>query len=159
MKKNLFTLGVVAIVAVLATSAFAANRGVSFTGIGFIEDPGDWPASAIYSMNPEGTIFMATPSVYGNYCVKWTKDGGWGEHVGSAGSVCFLTNDGTIGANGYFDDGSYSWPAYWLGTVDTWDPVPTADGFEPCAGSPIDPPRSLDRTSGGTCTRRRAYRS
>jgi hypothetical protein len=137
MRKHWLTLGVAAAVALLATSAFAANRGVSFTPIGFIEDPGQWPASAIYSMNPSGTVFMATPSVYGNYCVKWTKDGGWGEHVGSAGSVCFLADDGSIAADGYEPYG-YDYPGYWLGTVDAWDPIPLPDNAgEGCPGAPI----------------------
>jgi len=137
MRKHLFTFGVVALAALLTTSTFAANRGVSFTGIGFIEDPGQWPASAIYSMNPEGSVFMATPSAYGNYCVQWTKDGGWGTHVGSAGSVCFLTNDGTVGANGAMIDLGYYWPGYWLGEVDSWDPIPepSVGNYEPCGNS------------------------
>ena len=86
MRKSLLTLGVVAVVALLATSTFAANRGVEFTGIGFIDDPGPWPASTIYSISPDGQTFMANPSAWGNFCVMYTLEEGWGTRVGSAGS-------------------------------------------------------------------------
>ena len=36
MSKRLLVLGVVALAALLATSSFAANRGVSFDGISYI---------------------------------------------------------------------------------------------------------------------------
>jgi hypothetical protein len=52
----------VALAAVLVTSAFAGDRGVTFTPIGFIDDPGPYPASQVYNMNPQGTIFMVTPT-------------------------------------------------------------------------------------------------
>jgi hypothetical protein len=135
MRKNLLTLGVVAMAILLASSAHAVNRGVEFTRIGFIEDPGPWPASTIFSMNPSGTVFMANPGAYGNYCVQWTREGGWGTHVGSAGSVCNITDDGIIGANGAMIDWGYYWPGYWLGEVDSWDPVPEPAGYEACGGS------------------------
>jgi hypothetical protein len=124
----MFTLGVVAVAVLLATSSFAANRGVSFTPIGFIENPGDYPASTVYSMNPSGTVFMANPSAYGNYCVKWTREGGWGEEVGEAGGVCFIADDGTIAGDGANYDIMDYWPGYWLGAVNQWDFVPDAGG-------------------------------
>jgi hypothetical protein len=136
MRNRLFALGVVAVAALLVTSAFAANRGVEFTPIGFIDDPGPWPASAIYSMNPSGTVFMASPSPFGNYCVQWTKDGGWGTEVGNAGGVCYLAEDGTIAADGYEPYG-YDYPGYWLGEVDQWDPIPLPDNADSCGGSPL----------------------
>jgi hypothetical protein len=136
MRKHWLTLGVLTAVALLATSAFAANRGVSFTPIGFIEDPGPWPASTIFSMNPEGTVFMANPAAWGNYCVKWTKDGGWGEQVGDSGSVCFIADDGTIAGDGYEPYG-YAYPGYWTGTVNEWDPIPLPDNAGDCGGSPL----------------------
>jgi hypothetical protein len=136
MRNRLFALGVVAVAALLATSAFAANRGVEFTPIGFIEDPGPWPASQIYSMNPSGTVFMATPTPWGNYCVQWTMEGGWGTEVGQAGSVCHLADDGTIAADGYEPYG-YDYPGYWLGEVNQWDPIPLPDNWDACGGAPL----------------------
>lgn len=76
MRKFLVLLSVAAVAVLLITSASAANRGVTFTSIGFIDDPGPFPASAIWSMNPQGTVFMATPTWFGNYCFEWTRDGG-----------------------------------------------------------------------------------
>ena len=37
MRKNLFTVGVVILIALLATSAFAKNRGVQFMDLGYLE--------------------------------------------------------------------------------------------------------------------------
>jgi hypothetical protein len=128
MRKSLLTLGVVAVVALLATSTFAANRGVEFTGIGFIDDPGPWPASSIFSASPDGNVFMANPAAWGNYCVKYTLDGGWGEHIGNSSGRCHITNDGEVAGGGYTHPSGDPWPGYWLGTVDAWDYIPDAGG-------------------------------
>ena len=43
-------MGVMAVAIVLATSASAANRGVTFTPVGFIDDPGDYPEDSFENM-------------------------------------------------------------------------------------------------------------
>jgi len=135
MRKGMFTLGVLAVAALLVTSAFAGSRGVTFTPVGFIEDPGPYPASTVLNSNPAGTEFMVSPSPYGNYCVSWTMEGGWGYHVGQASGLCHLAADGTIMGDGYPAEGP-DWPAYWAGTVGVWDPLlPPTEGYEPCGSS------------------------
>ena len=135
MRKGLFTLGVLAVAALLVTSSFAGSRGVTFTPVGFIEDPGPYPASSVTNSNPAGTEFMVTPSPYGIYCVSWTMEGGWGYHVGNASGLCHLAADGTIMADGYPAEGP-DWPAYWAGTVGVWDPLlPPTEGYEACGSS------------------------
>ena len=83
MSKRLFVLGVVAI-AVLTTSAFAANRGVQFTPIGFHEDPGPFPASIPMSMTADGQTMIVTPTPYGAYCFFWNTMTGWGAEIGAS---------------------------------------------------------------------------
>jgi hypothetical protein len=135
MRKSLTTLGVVAIAVILSTSAFAANRGVSFHPIGFIEDPGPYPASQIYNMNPQGTVFMVTPTPWGNYCVMYTMEGGWGTHVGEASGLCHIAADGTIMGDGYDYDTGIDGPGIWTGEFGVWDYVDAPVGSEPCGSS------------------------
>jgi len=137
MRSSLKLLGAAAVAAVLATSAFAANRGVTFTSIGFIDNPGPFPASAIYSMNPQGTIFMASPNYFGNYCFEWTREGGWGTEVGEATSACRISANGTIMASGLYpgSDPAYAWPGTWAGAANVWNPIPPDADYEPCGGS------------------------
>jgi hypothetical protein len=134
MRKSVILLGTAMLAVLLATSAFAANRGVTFTGIGFIENPGPFPASNIYSMNPQGTVFMATPTWYGNYCFQWTREGGWGTEVGEATSPCRMSANGTIMASGLYpgSDPAYAWPGTWLGEPNLWNPIPPPADYEPC---------------------------
>jgi hypothetical protein len=134
MSKRLFVLGVVAI-AILTTSAFAASRGVIFTPIGFIEDPGPFPASLPLSMTADGNTMIVTPTPYGAYCVFWNLDTGWGQQIGSSGSSCVISADGsTVMGSGYNSEGQAQ-ASVWLGELDQWDPLPLADGFEPCGSS------------------------
>ena len=135
MRKSLTTLGVMAIAVVLATSAFAVNRGVSFHPIGFIEDPGPYPASQVYNMNPQGTIFMVTPTPWGNYCVMYTMEDGWGTHVGEASGLCHIASDGTIMGDGYDYDTGVDGPGIWTGEFGVWDYVDAPVGSEPCGSS------------------------
>jgi hypothetical protein len=138
MRKSLNLLGAAAVAAVLATSAFAANRGVTFTAIGFHPDAsGPFIASNIYSMNPQGTVFMATPTYFGNYCFKWTREGGWGTEIGEATSACQMSANGTIMATGLYpgSDPAYAWPGTWAGAPNVWNPIAAPADYEPC-GSP-----------------------
>ncbi len=137
MRKFLVLLSVAAVAVLLITSASAANRGVTFTSIGFIDDPGPFPASAIWSMNPQGTVFMATPTWFGNYCFEWTRDGGWGTEIGEATSSCRISANGTIMASGLYpgSDPAYAWPGTWAGAPNVWDPIPADAQYESCGPS------------------------
>ena len=138
MRKQLFVLGVVALVALLATSAFAANRGVSFSGIGFIHpwDPGPYPASMVWGMTDDGATLLTSPSWSGSYATLTTYPGLEWTLVGAAGSY-EISGDGTAIFAGYLpgDDGN-TYSGYWNGSEDDWTlfPMP-ASGFEPCGGS------------------------
>jgi hypothetical protein len=103
MKKCLVLLGVAALAVLLTTSAFAGNRGVSFTPIGFIDPPGQYPASSVWDMNPEATVFVTSPSFSGSYITLWTREAGWQTLVGS-GSVSnvSLSSGGTLMSNGIY---------------------------------------------------------
>jgi hypothetical protein len=134
MSKRLFVLGVVAI-AILTTSAFAANRGVAFTPIGFIENPGNFPASIPMSMTADGQTMIVTPTPYGAYCVFWNYDTGWGQEIGSSGSSCVISADGSaVMGSGYNSEG-LAQASVWTGVLDGWDPIPLPAGFEPCGNS------------------------
>jgi len=164
MRKTLLTLGVVILVASLTTSAFAANRGVTFTPIGFIDDPGPWPASLVYDMTADGNTFIVTPTPYGAYCVFWTLDGGWGEHIGSSSGACEISNDGSAVMGGTSTPEGVSLSAVWTGTVNEWDPIPLPAGFEPCGSSGLSffgMGGNADYATGLTwegCSYARAYR-
>jgi len=137
MRKSPILLGAALAAVLLSTSAFSANRGVTFTGIGFHPDPGPFPASNIYSMNPQGTVFMATPTYFGNYCFEWTREGGWGREIGEALSVCRISADGTIMASGLYpgSDPAYAWPGTWAGAPNLWDPIPAPADYAPCGST------------------------
>ena len=137
MRKTCVLLGLAAFAVLLATSASAANRGVTFTGVGFIENPGNLPASAVWAMNPQGTVFQVTPTYYGNYCFLWTREAGWGTEIGQSNSVCRISADGTIMGTGLYpgSDPGYGWPGTWAGEPNLWNPIaPNAD-YAPCGSS------------------------
>lgn len=137
MRRSLILLGVAVVAVLLVSSASAANRGVTFTSIGFIDDPGPFPASAVTSMNPQGTVFIASPSYFGNYCFMWTYEDGWSTEIGDSSSFCRMSYDGTIMASGLYpgSDPGYAWPGTWLGEPNLWDPIPANAGYEPCGSS------------------------
>jgi len=137
MRKSLVLLGVAALAVLLATTASAENRGVTFTHIGYLGDPGPFPASAVTSMNPDGTVFIASPTYFGNYCFTWTPDGGWGTEIGEATSICRMSSNGTIMASGLYpgSDPGYAWPGTWAGAPNVWDPIPADADFEACGNS------------------------
>jgi len=160
MRKSLVLLGVAAAVALLATSAFADNRGASFTGIGFISGPlcvaganagnpcttnadcpgsrCQAPASQVWDMNADATLFMVSPSFAGTYMTLWTREGGWGDQIGSVSGIARLSASGnTVVGNGIYPGSSpaYAWPGTWTGVVDVWDPIPENPGYAPCGTS------------------------
>jgi len=163
MSKRLFVLGVVAI-AILTTSAFAANRGVQFTPIGFIENPGPYPASIPMSMTADGQTMIVTPTPYGAYCVFWNYNTGWGQEIGQSGSSCVISADGSaVMGSGYNADGQAQ-AGVWTGVTNEWDFIPTAAGFEPCGSSGMsfyDMGGNADYASGLTwegCSKANAFR-
>ena len=135
MRKGFCLLGLAALAVLLVTSASAANRGVSFTGIGFIEDPGPFPASQVWDMNADGTIFLVSPSFRGTYATFWTREGGWGELIGAASGYRISSTGDTVMGNGLYPGETYLWPGTWAGTVDVWDPISANDGYAPCGSS------------------------
>ena len=138
MKKCLVLLGVAALAVLLTTSAVAGNRGVSFTSIGFIDPPGQFPASSVWEMNPAGTVFVTSPSFSGSYITLWTREAGWQTLVGSGTpSSAPLTNAGTLMSNGIYpgSNPAYLWPGLWLGATDMWSPLPAQAGYAPCGSS------------------------
>jgi hypothetical protein len=137
MKKHLFTLGVVAAAILLATSAYAANRGVEFTGIGFIDDPGDWPASTIWDVSGDGSTFIAGTRPYGGDCnllsypeLDWT-------YVGDdIYNQCLISKDGSkVVADIYLSDLGYNRSGVWNGTPNDWTWMTEPDDFVPCPSS------------------------
>ena len=134
MRKSLVLLGLAALAVVLATSAFAENRGVRFTGIGFLEDPGPWPASVVWDMNPQGTVFLVSPNYFGNYCMIWTRENGWGTWIGESTNYCRISADGTIMGTGLYpgSDPAYASAGTWAGAADVWNPIPFPADYAPC---------------------------
>lgn len=146
MRKVLVLLGLAALAAILATSAFAANRGVTFTPIGFHPVPGPNPFSSVNSMNPEGTVFMVNPSWAGNYCIEWTRENGWGTQVGESTSTCRISSGGVVMGTGRRygtppteppkpDTYVYGWPGTWTGVENEWSYLPPPADYVPCGSS------------------------
>ena len=134
MSKRLLVLGVVAI-AILTTSAFAANRGVQFTPIGFVDDPGPYPASIPVDMTDDGNTFIVTPTPYGMYGFFWNLHTGYGEQIGNSASTIEISGDGSaVMGSGYTPEGA-SQAAVWTGVLGEWDLLPLPDGFEACGSS------------------------
>lgn len=138
MRKALSLLGVAALAIVLATTASAANRGVSFTGVGFIQNPAPSNASQIWDMNADGTIFLASPSQFGTYATFWTRAGGWGDLIGNASGFYISDSGATVMGNGLYPGANYAWPGTWTGTVDVWNPLPADPGYAPCGSSRLN---------------------
>ncbi|HEX6853250.1 MAG TPA: hypothetical protein VF139_17775 [Candidatus Polarisedimenticolaceae bacterium] len=136
MRNRIVLLGVAALVAFLATSAFAANRGVTFTPIGFIQNPAPSNYSSVWDMNPEGTVFLVSPNASGAYTTLWTREDGWGALVGNGGPGD-MSSGGVIMGNGIYPGSNplYLWPGTWNGVVDQWTPIPPDAGYAPCGSS------------------------
>ena len=139
MRKSLITLGVVAIAIILTTSAFAANKGVSFKPIGFIHpwDPGPYPASLVLGMDADGSTLVTSPSPYRGYCtLTESADLTWTLVGGNYGG-CTISADGTtVMATMPDPETGYNTGATWTGVEDGWtDYLPFIDGFEPCGSS------------------------
>jgi hypothetical protein len=138
MRKVLFTLGVLALVGFLATSTFAANRGPSFKGIGFIHpwDPGNFPASFVWDITDDGSVLMTTPNWTGGGYFTFTTYPGleWTLGDGSASGFNF-NGDGSVVMGGYPGDDGYYHAGTWLGAEGEWDLIPLPAEFEPCGGT------------------------
>jgi hypothetical protein len=148
MRKSLFLLGAAAVAVVLATSAFAENRGVSFTPIGFHPQPGPNPASSVTAMNPDGTVFLVNPALFGNYCIEWTRENGWGTQIGESTSTCRISSGGAVMGTGrrYGQPPNeptpprdpsyvYGWPGTWTGVENEWSYLNPPSDYVPCGTS------------------------
>jgi hypothetical protein len=137
MRKRAITIGVVVLAVVLATTSFAANRGVQFTPVGFVEDPGPFAASTIWDVSADGTKFIAGSMAWGGDCnilsypdLEWTVVGG------NIYNQCLISNDGTkVMADIYDATVGYSRSGVWNGTPDSWSFISEPDDFVPCPSS------------------------
>ena len=136
MRKQWFVLGVVALAALLATSTFAANRGVSFSGIGFIHpwDPGPYPASMVWGMTDDGQTLLTTPDWGGRYATLTTYPGLEWSLVGGCTGFSISGDGSAIMASAPDDEGMLR-ASVWNGTENDWTPLPYPDGFEACGSS------------------------
>jgi hypothetical protein len=163
MRRSLVLLGVAAAVVLLATSASADNRGVSFTGTGFISGPAcvggtnpgaacttnanctgggrcQVPSSSVWEMNADGTLFLASPASSGTYMVEWTRENGWGDQIGAISGTTRMSPSGaTIMGNGVYpgSNPAYAWPGVWTGVLNVWNPIPADPSYAPCGSSRI----------------------
>lgn len=137
MRKSLVVLGVAIVALLLTTSAIAQDRGVKFTPIGFIDEPGPFPASSVLAMNPQGTVFVVSPSFRFGYATFWTREGGWGEQIGSVSPPVRLSAEGTLMSSGVYpgSNPAYAWPGTWAGALDQWSPIPPDPDYVPCGSS------------------------
>jgi hypothetical protein len=131
-------LGAAAFALFLTTAASADNHGVTFTRIGFI-DQTSYPVSSVWDMNPQGTIFLVSPSPFFDYYVEWTRDGGWGTHIGASLFPPHISSGGVVMSNGVYpgSDPVFAWPGLWTGVENGWDPIPSQPGYSPCGDAEL----------------------
>jgi hypothetical protein len=149
MRKQLFTLGMVAVVAIaLATPASAANRGATFTPIGLFpictpETPPDefcenFPLTTAVSMTADGSTVAGMHAFFQGVYV-WTAETGV-QTLGPTSGAPYLSRDGSALASDPFlpPDYLFDQNAYWTGGFwpnATWDPIPLAPGYAICGSS------------------------
>ncbi len=129
MRKSLI-LAVVVAVALTCSWSLAANRGVSFNPMGFIENPGPFPASIPYYMTSDGTMVTGSLSPYGSAPFLWTADTGF-TYIGPGGLNMSRSGDSIMG--NYYD-GSISAAGVWLGG-ENWAHIDAPDNLAPCGSS------------------------
>jgi hypothetical protein len=110
-------VGVLALSVLLATSASAAARGVTFTPLGFLDDPGPRPWSSGWNMTDDGSTIAGTPSPFGG-CMVWTEATGW-VLKGITSSHCDMSRNGMTLASRTLDEGGFEVSTKWNGT--DWD--------------------------------------
>ena len=142
MNRRILTIGaVVLFAALLATVAVADDQGVKFTPVGFIDDPGPFPASTLWDVSGDGTKFIAGTYFAGGDCnvlsypeLEWTvAANGEGDLVYNQ---CKISKDGkTVMADLYREDLGYSNTAVWNGVPNEWTFISVPDGFEPCGSA------------------------
>jgi hypothetical protein len=148
MRKQLFTLGLVAVVAiVLATPASAARGGATFTPIGLFpictpETPPDefcenFPLTTVTDMTGDGETIVGMHAFFSGAYI-WTADTGLNT-IGPVGGAPYLGRTNGMLSSSYFDDTfTYGRSAIWTGGFypnQTWDRQPLVPGFSPCGGS------------------------
>ena len=133
MRRTLVLLGVAILIAMTCTTALAANRGVTFNPIGFIDDPGPLPASLVIGMSADGSMLLTSPTPYGNYTtmtdpntLEWTLVGGVFGHMSGDGSTIMASAPDGLGV-----DQMVTWEG--MENAFTYHPAP--DGFAPCGSS------------------------
>lgn len=132
MRKTLQLLGVATLILLTGTVTLAANRGTTFKPIGFIEDPGPFPASLVFGITDDGSKLLTSPSWSGSYCtftdvdtLEWTL-------IGSSYDTCQMSADGSTVMGAWTNDNGDEVAAVWTGVVDEWDTIATIPGYEPC---------------------------
>ena len=90
MRRLCLVLGTVALTAVLATTAFAQNRGVDFI------DPGDFGASGpfAFTVSYDGNTLGGSQGGGVANCIVWTEDTVWAMHALSD-DACYMSKDTT----------------------------------------------------------------
>lgn len=133
MRRTLVLLGVAVLIAMACTTALAANRGVTFKAIGFIDDPGPYPASLVIGMSGDGSMLLTSPTPYASYTtltdpatLNWTLVGSGFGHMSGDGSTIVSTQPDEFGVGKM---------ATWTGIVDDWNIHPAPAGFSPCGNS------------------------
>jgi uncharacterized membrane protein len=134
MRKTITLLGVATLILLTGTVALA-GRGVEFKGIGFIDNPGDFPASLVTGMNGDGSVLVTSPSIYGGYCTLTTTDTLEWTLVGAHRGRCTISADGSSIMATYVNDEGQDNAAIWMGAPDQWELLTPPDGSEPCGGS------------------------
>jgi hypothetical protein len=89
MKKVCLALGIVAVAAVLVTTASAANRGVEFI------DPGNFDNSGpfAFTITSDGSTLGGSQGAGLANCIAWDEDSGW-SLVATSDNGCYMSKDG-----------------------------------------------------------------
>jgi len=146
MRKQLFTLGVLALAALLATSTFAASRGVEFLPLGLFPmcdevPPGefcdDFPLTTAVDMTADGQMIVGMHAFFsGGY--RWTEETGL-QNLGPVNGAVYTDGDGSTIASTWWDETfTWGWSAIWAGGFYPdmmWNLIPLYPGFSPCGGS------------------------
>ncbi len=136
MRKQLFGLGVVALAAVLTTSAFAQGRGVTFTPVGLFED--DFPLTTVVSISDDGKTAVGMHAFFqGNYI--WNEETGRGD-LGPVNGAPRISGDASVVSSTPFEPVAFAFSqsAIWTGGFwpdQTWEFIPTPPDFSFCDSS------------------------
>ncbi|MCP3981969.1 MAG: hypothetical protein GY716_21915 [bacterium] len=101
MRRASFVLGIVALAAVLATSASAQGRGVEWIELGLYDDI----STFMIDLTPDGSTAGGSQGGLGfaGNCLQWNEVTGY-TFIAESGSVCYMSADGTQWATRVYDD-------------------------------------------------------